>query len=218
MELKNKKVLFLGDSITYGVGASSPETSYVGVFKEKSGAEVLNFGVSGTRIAEQKTPSPNLAFDETFEQRARKMPADADVVVVFGGTNDFGHGDARFGCFEDRDKYSFFGAMHSLLRMLIEKYPRAYILFMTPLHRLTESSTENEYGIPCHPLKDYVNAIREVCEYYSVPVLDLYAKSGLQPAIPIINELYMPDGLHPSDAGAMRIANVLLSHLSVANN
>ena len=213
MKLQNKKILFLGDSITQGVGASSPETSYVGVFKEKSGAAVLNFGVSGTRIAEQKTPSPEPKFDETFERRAETMPADADVVVVFGGTNDFGHGDARFGAFEDRDKYSFFGAMHSLLRMLIEKYPRAYILFMTPLHRLTENSVINEYGIACHPLKDYVNAIREVCEYYSIPVLDLYKDSGLQPAVPIIKELYMPDGLHPSDAGAARIANMLLSHL-----
>jgi lysophospholipase L1-like esterase len=213
MELKNKKVVFLGDSITEGVGASSPESTYVELFRKGSGAEVFNFGVSGTRIAEQKSPSPNPKFDETFERRAKKMPADADVVVVFGGTNDFGHGDARFGGFWDRDNYSFYGAMHSLLRMLIEKYPSAYILFMTPLHRLSENKTVNEYGIPCHALKDYVDAIREVCEYYSVPVLDLYARSGMQPAIPIIKETYMPDGLHPSDAGAARIANMLLSHL-----
>lgn len=213
MELKNKKVVFLGDSITEGVGASSPENAYVEMFRKGSDAEAFNFGVSGTRIAEQKTPSQEPKFDETFERRAKKMPEDADVVVVFGGTNDFGHGDARFGRFEDRDKYTFFGALHSLLAMLIEKYPRAYILFMTPLHRLSENRTENEIGIPCRPLKDYVEAIREVCEYYSVPVLDLYAKSGMQPAVPIVKEMYMPDGLHPSDAGAARIAEMLLSHL-----
>ncbi len=28
------------------------------------------------------------------------MDSDADVVVVFGGTNDFGHGDAKLGTFE----------------------------------------------------------------------------------------------------------------------
>ncbi|MBP3605642.1 MAG: SGNH/GDSL hydrolase family protein [Clostridia bacterium] len=213
MELKNKKILFLGDSITQGVGASSPETAYVSVFGALSGASVMNFGVSGTRIAEQKTPSNEPSFDETFERRAERMPSDADVVVVFGGTNDFGHGDARFGCFEDRDKYSFYGALHSLLRMLIEKYPSAYILYMSPLHRLSENATVNEIGIPCHPMKDYVEAIREVCEYYAVPLLDLYAISGMQPAVPIVKELYMPDGLHPSDAGAARIARLLLSHL-----
>ena len=213
MELKNRRVLFLGDSITEGAGTSSPETSYVGAFRALSGAEVLNFGVSGTRIAEQKTSSSCPSFDETFERRAEKMPAEADVVVVFGGTNDFGHGDARFGVFEDRDKYSFYGAMHALLRMLIEKYPSSYIVFMTPLHRLSENQTVNEIGLPCKCLKEYVCAIREVCEYYSIPVLDLYATSGLQPAIPVIKETYMPDGLHPSDAGAARIASMLLAHL-----
>ena len=213
MELKGKRVAFLGDSITQGVGASSPETVYVGAFSRKSGAEVFNFGVSGTRIARQKTPSACPLFDECFKDRAEKIPADMDVVVIFGGTNDFGHGDARFGCFEDRDEYSFYGAMHALLQMLIEKYPRSYIVYMTPMHRLSEKKTVNEIGIPCHPLKDYVSAIREVCEYYSVPVLDLFAISGIQPAIPVMQEIYMPDGLHPSDAGAERVADLLCSHL-----
>ena len=35
------------------------------------------------------------------------MDSDADVVVVFGGTNDFGHGDAKLGTFESRDPYTF---------------------------------------------------------------------------------------------------------------
>ncbi len=213
MELKGKKIAFLGDSITFGVGASSPECSYVGVLKRESGAEVFNFGVSGTRIARQKTPSACIEFDECFKDRAEKMPADMDVVVVFGGTNDFGHGDARFGCFEDRDEYSFFGALHALLQMLIEKYPYAHIVYMTPMHRLSEQTTVNEIGIPCHPLKDYVGAIREVCAYYSIPVLDLFASSGIQPAVPVMQQIYMPDGLHPSDAGAARVADMLLSYL-----
>ena len=214
MDLKNKRVVFLGDSITQGVGASCDANAYVNVFKRKSGAEVFNFGISGTRIAEQSKPSPEPSFDETFERRAKKMPKEADVVVVFGGTNDFGHGDAAFGCFEDRSLYTFFGALHSLCRMLIEKYPSSHIVFMTPLHRLSENATVNEYGIACKALRSYVEAIREVCEYYSVPVLDLYATSGMQPSVPIIREMYMPDGLHPSDAGAEKIADMLVAYLS----
>ena len=213
MELKRKKIAFLGDSITFGVGASSPENSYVGVVARESGAEVFNFGVSGTRIARQKTPSECRDFDECFKDRAEKMPADADVIVVFGGTNDFGHGDARFGTFEDRDEYSFYGALHALLQMLITKYPYSHIVYMTPMHRLSEAKTVNEIGLPCRPLKDYVDAIKEVCTYYSVPVLDLFAVSGIQPAVPVMQEIFMPDGLHPSDAGAARVANILLSYL-----
>ena len=213
MELKGKKIAFLGDSITFGVGASSPATSYVGVVAKESGAEVLNFGVSGTRIARQKTPSACPDFDECFKDRAEKMPADVDVVVVFGGTNDFGHGDARFGSFEDRDEYSFYGALHALLQMLITKYPYAHIVYMTPMHRLSEGKMVNEIGLPCRPLCDYVAAIREVCAFYSIPVLDLFAVSGIQPAVPVMQQIYMPDGLHPSDAGASRVANLLLAHL-----
>ena len=51
--------------------------------------------------------------------------------------------------------------------------------------------------------------MREVYEYYSIPVLDLYKNSGIQPAINVYKELYIPDGLHPSDKGAVRIASML---------
>ena len=63
-------------------------------------------------------------------------------------------------------------------------------------------------------LKDYVNAIREVAEYYSFPVLDLYAASGIQPKLAVHKELYMPDGLHPSDNGNARMAACIVSFLT----
>ena len=42
MELKGKKIYFLGDSITEGVGASDAEHCYVSVFGKLSGAIVKN--------------------------------------------------------------------------------------------------------------------------------------------------------------------------------
>ena len=54
-----------------------------------------------------------------------------------------------------------------------------------------------------------MEAIREVAEYYSLPLLDLYKNSGMQPSVEILREKYMPDGLHPSDAGAEKIADKL---------
>ena len=50
-------------------------------------------------------------------------------------------------------------------------------------------------------LLDYVNMIRRTAEYYGLPVLDLYATAGMQPAVEVIRERYMPDRLHPNDAG-----------------
>ena len=218
MELKNLKIGFLGDSITYGVGTSNAENSYEGyrfpdLVASAVGAKVYNYGISGTRIAKQTIDVPDDPWSEYFVLRVDRMEKDLDVVVVFGGTNDFGHGDAPLGDMSSRGDDTFYGAMHSLSQKLINKYPEATIVFLTPLHRLEEDSLINHNGIRREPLKRYVSAIREVCEFYSLPVLDLYKNSGMQPSVDVIRELYMPDGLHPSDLGAKKLAKMLISFL-----
>ena len=80
---------------------------------------------------------------------------------------------------------------------------------MTPLHRVGENNNTKESA----DLKRYVNIIREVAEYYSLPVLDLYAISGLQPEIKEIQDKYIPDGLHPNDNGHRVIADKLKKFL-----
>ena len=62
-------------------------------------------------------------------------------------------------------------------------------------------------------LRNYVKIIREVAEYYSLPVLDLYAYSGLQPQIEEVRTMYMPDGVHPNDKGNEVIAHKLQKFL-----
>lgn len=214
MELKNKKILFLGDSITEGVGASSTEKCYVSVFGKLSGAEVKNYGIGGTRIAKQSKISLSEESDRDFMSRVDEMDSEADVVVVFGGTNDFGHGDSTIGDFSSRDECTFYGALHILCTSLINKYPKADIIFMTPLHRVSEDDEVNEIGLEHEALlSGYVDIIKEVAGYYGLPVLDLFNTSGIQPKVDIIREIYMPDGLHPSDAGAEKIAKRLYNFL-----
>lgn len=216
MELKNKKVFFLGDSITEGAGVSAVENRFTDVFGRETGAIVSNFGLSATRIARQTKPSEWWAqADKDFIMRADDMPSGADVVVVFGGTNDFGHGDAPLGEFSDRTEYTFFGALHVLYTKLINKYPEATIVVLTPLHRISENAVVNEIGLETKPLIEYVYAIKKVAEYYSLPVLDLWSVSGMQPSVEIIKNTLMPDGLHPSDAGAKRIAERIAGFLSI---
>ena len=210
MEINGKKIAILGDSITQGVGASSELTRYTNVFADMTQAEVYNYGISGTRFARQTKPSENPRFDLNFLDRVDDMIPDADIVLVFGGTNDFGHGDAAFGAFDDSDEYTFYGATHSLCKRLINRYPTSTVVFMLPLHRTNESRMVNGRH---RRLVDYVDAISAVCAYYSIPVLDLYRTSGLQPEVEVLKNIYMPDGLHPSDAGAKRIAERLIGFL-----
>jgi len=205
MNLKGIKANFLGDSITEGVGVPSVEYTYWNVLKEKFGlAEARGYGISGTRFARQKEPTVrNLSFDRDFCSRVEEMDPDADLVVVFGGTNDFGHGDAPIGNFNDRTPVSFYGACHTLMTSLIRRFPTAVIVFMTPLHRAMEQQEGKA------PLRDYVAIIREVAEFYGLPVMDLYANGGIQPQLEEQKKAFAPDGLHPNIAGAARIADRL---------
>lgn len=202
MDIQNKKVSFIGDSITEGCGASAYENSYVALFqKAYPNATIANYGVGGTRIARQFDADPLNKCDHDFMERAEFMQKNADLVVVFGGTNDYGHGNAPIGAFGDNDPYTFYGAMNILFETLIKDNPQAKILILTPLHRLNEKNA-NQHGLV---LEDYVKAIREMAEEYSFPVLDLFKCSGMNPAKGSIRADFMPDGLHPNDAGYARL-------------
>ena len=214
MELKGKKILCLGDSITFGVGTSDPSKLYWRLLAERDGCITNGYGISGTRIAKQQKMDPPDAKDHYFASRLEVMDDDADVVIVFGGTNDQAHGDAALGSMADRAPDTFYGALHDLYIKLINKYPNAKIVVMTPLHRTKENNPYNDWGVRnVGTLNDYVDIITEVAAYYGLPVLDLYRKSGMQPFEQINREIYMPDGIHPSDAGQENIYSLLKNFL-----
>ena len=207
LQLKGKKIIFLGDSITEGVGVSSIDKRYADVFANITEVEsYVNYGISATRIARQQKIQDEYVDTRAFTERFEHMDEDADIVVVFGGTNDYGHGDAPFGMLGDRTNESYCGAVHVLMKGLIKKYPMSTIVFMTPLHRECEYVPNPTTG---RELKAYVDVIRTVAEYYSIPVLDLYATAGICPDIKEQKELLCPDGLHPNDAGSRIIAERL---------
>ncbi len=214
MELKGLKINFLGDSITEGVGVSTLDNVYWKRLERDEGLAVARgYGISATRIARQSTfaGADSERRDLDFCYRALQMDDDADVVVVFGGTNDFGHGDAPIGSPDDRTPDTFIGACHTLFCSLIEKYPSGTIVIMTPLHRQDEDfSLESEHT---EPLYVYVDIIRQIAAYYALPVLDLWSISGIQPRHKVILERYCPDGLHPNDAGHALIASRLAGFL-----
>ena len=91
------KLLFLGDSITQGAGASSIEKRYTNLVAARLGCEMINYGIGGTRIARQKETSANTVWDIDFRTRLPLMENECDRVFVFGGTNDYGHGSLHLG-------------------------------------------------------------------------------------------------------------------------
>ena len=205
MDIKNKRITFLGDSITEGVGADNMY-GYVNYIAEYTGALCDNFGISGTRIARQKKPTADSpSFDLDFCMRAEKIDGKYDFIVVFGGTNDFGHGDAEIGSFDDRTPDTFYGALHTLYNTLLKNHPEAKIVVVTPIVRYRES----EVYKPGITLENYILPIKEVARFYNLPILDIYMQSGK----PVMEESLFADGLHPNNEGHQKLARLIISFL-----
>lgn len=215
MKLKGIKMGVLGDSITEGVGVTDLSNMYYNRIQRECGIRELYVdGISGTRIARQQKPSEKITHDLYFIPRVDDIDEDCDLVVVFGGTNDFGHGDAPIGTPDDRTEDTFWGACHLICEKLINRFPKSQIVFMSPLHRMHEDSMcGTRKPAPVGTLYDYVEILRMVTRKYSIPFLDLMQVSGITPRVPIMQQLYMPDGIHPNDAGHALIAAKLKGFL-----
>ncbi len=211
MELKGKRITFLGDSITEGWGTSDARFRYDNVLAEKAQlGSIFTDGIGGTRIAYQRRASDDPRRDLYFCGRAAALDLSGDVIVVFGGTNDYGHGDAPFGTAEDKTPDTFCGAVGWLMRFLRGRYPASKVVFMTPMRRQGGGVPSPVTG---KTLAEYADAIVKAGERYGVEVLDLYNTLGVDPDNEDDRARYTIDGLHPNDAGHELIAEALYRRL-----
>ena len=218
MNVKDYKVNFLGDSITEGVGVSdiSNNCYYNRLTKMLNLSKVNTYAISGSRLAHQSYPSANPRYDLCFCGRAYDMDTTADMVVVYGGVNDYIHGDAPFGEIGDTTPVTFCGAVYFLMNYLRQTYGDKPIIFMTPArcflrHEVDDliPSTHTAKRIEGKPLKDYVDVILETAIQFDIKVLDLYNDLGVDPHIPEQFEKYTMDGLHFNDDGHLLLAQKL---------
>lgn len=220
--LHKKKVAFIGDSITYG--HPDPTTGYVKRFAELTGAIVQNLGVSATHIARK-----NADDHRAFISRVGSVDADVDMVVVMGGTNDFGHTTTAtpFGSLLDGanpDSFTFCAGVHNFFKALYERFTVEGIpvVIILPLHHgngvdiheydVAEdgSLTENVNTATGKTYQEYVYAIRDIAAYYSFDTIDAYSQSGINGSV---SRHFIPDGLHIGEAGALKFAKFLIPKL-----
>ena len=133
MILKGKTIAFLGDSITEGTGVSDIYYRYDNVLmRECELKNVYNYGVGGTRLAHQEVPSEKPRYDLCFCGRAYNINPTADIVVVYGGVNDYIHGDAPIGNYGDTTPATYCGGVWFLMNYLKTAFVNKPIVFMTP--------------------------------------------------------------------------------------
>ena len=117
-------------------------------------------------------------------------------------------GDGNF------DDKKFKNAYALTLKKIIEKFPRKKIFWMSLIGGRGRYSDQNDtmemkntQGL-C--MNDYSKAIKEVAEYYGIPCIDIHGEAGIN----VFNHTrYIGDVVHPNDAGAKKIANVVINGL-----
>lgn len=204
---EGKIIHCLGDSITQGVGDNN--LGWVSHLQQMlPNTTIRNYGIAGTTITQFEERGQEFVF------RFQDMEPDADVIIVFGGINDYNHG-LPLGSADSHGPDTFYGALKLIVSGLIEKYPLADIMFITPMKACgfkgyPHWNTANSDG---KKLVEYRNAILRICESYSVPVLDLFSVSGLTPDIPSAKALLLSDGLHPSPLGYEKVTRKIYNFL-----
>ena len=197
------KMNAVGDSITVGTYMAKTDTLPVSVAKkpwctivgEKLGFEcVTNYGINGTAIS---ATSP-VCSDKAFSLRFDKMCDGADVVMVAGGTNDFGT-DVPLGTPDDKTDISFYGGLYVLCRGLKEKYPSSTVVFVTPITRTDFSENKNGSS-----LSHYRKVIKDVALTFGFSVIDGDVCELSQ---------YLSDGAHPTPEGHEILGNYIAKEL-----
>lgn len=199
MALARIKVACVGDSITFGSGTTDPATkSYPAILQKLLGDryDVRNFGHGGTRMM-GKTDLPYVEVPEYAAAKAFQP----DIVVIKLGTNDAWHGE--WPRLRDRfvpDAKALIGSFLSL-----SSHPKVFVA--TPAPMFFPATDPSRRILEDETLPLLKQAAREV----GVPILDVFTPLLAHPE-------FFPDGVHPNDAGAMRLAEEVWFALGIGGS
>lgn len=177
-------------------------------FSETDTWAIDNKGISGPSLDHYKNTLKTVNLEET------------DYLTMLYGTNDYSQG-ARLDNAENKyDKTTIKGAARYGFEKLLAKNPDLKIIVAAPFYRDRRNndantgedhlnSDENPNSIGLY-VRDYSNAICEVCAEYNIPVYNLYDISDISR----FNEYYyLSDGLHPTETGKQYLGGLFAQML-----
>lgn len=209
---KGRIINIIGDSITWGyrpIIAVRIKKRYAKLLEEKEDVKkVRNYGINTSTLAYSKK-----AFKPMIK-RYQHMRKKADIVILFGGTNDFGRDDfgIELGKLGEVDIHTIYGALNHIVSGLKEMYPTSRIILATPLPRAIKEEgsnllfATNRVNRRGFTLLDVRKAIIDTAKRYQVELLDLYEKCNIKTPEEI--KKIMPDGLHPTTEYQEKLAEM----------
>lgn len=185
-------ISFVGDSITY-------PPSYASVIAELPQINVKNYGVGASQVGGMN--------GESFFGRTFGVNFGSDLIVIFGGTNDYlcWKESTPLGAYDSVDVKTFCGAYNIMISNMQQANPGTKIVLMTPIRR-SDEYVSNVYGLM---LSDYVNAVKLVAQHNKLQCIDLYSN----PTCNLVARGLLSDGVHPSIQGHQVLADEVLKSL-----
>lgn len=205
---RGKTISALGDSITYGYGLTNRDTErWTALLANKTGATVNNYGLNSSKVS-------NITGDDvaSFVDRRENVPS-SDLIIIFGGTNDYWHQLTTVGTATSYDVATFGGALNYLFNYYQTQYPSKKILYIFPMHQYYSGNPDShDFGYGSF------DAFREVakgaCANSGIPMLDLYATSGTNVAgNSTQRNYYTQDGVHPNATGHALLASLIYTFI-----
>ena len=189
-DFSNLNYLAFGDSVTEGGNLESVEQAYPNVAGDILGCNVINKAVGGSTYVRD----PNKATRHCIAEDVISMSKTSGryhIISVAGGVNDQSLA-LPLGTINDKTTETIYGSLNIIAETLTERYPDAFIFFITPL-KYPQSEIDNNKG---YNLSDVSRAVQRVGAKYDLPVLDLYRTSQFETASTGMNHPDC-DGWHP---------------------
>lgn len=199
--LYGKKVTLNGDSIAYGQGTGG--TGFMDYIAKKYSMTLDKKAVSGGTIADLSKRYPN---KHCICNTVSDMAKDADYAIFEGGYNDW-YLWSQIGAITDTmsadlDTSKFYGALESICRQALNIWKGKKIGFVIT-HKINDAwRIQKQEGNTYPTLEGYYDAIRKVCEKYSIPYLDLSKVSRFNTELADYKlYTYNSDGIHLIEEG-----------------
>ena len=195
--LYGKKILAFGDSMVEGHTLSKEQT-WLHKLANRNSMQYTNKGQNGTTLTYVDTTQNGSNFFAESSVYKKVMdnvdnPVEADYIIVFAGTNDIAR-NVELGTINDDKATSFYGALNRICNRLIQTYYNKNICFFTPYARNAGTNFET--------CKQYVTAIEQVCEKYSIPVFNNIKNGGICWSNSYqLNALTLNDSYHLNETG-----------------